>query len=186
MAGKHNLEADIETEIKFEIKSEKEITAKLKKLGAKRINKVFEKNIRFDNERGEFSKNRLLRLRKDKKSRLTYKENLVFGRFRTDREYEVELSNFEIAKKILEFLGFRKIWTYEKVRTLYTLGDVKIFLDRLPIGLFLEMEGKEKNIRKIIRMLGFEMERGTGKTYHMIYQEYCKNKGVKLGDLVFK
>ncbi len=59
----------IETEVKIKVDDFKKIQEKLKSLGAKKINSVFEKNIVFDNDKKELKKKDcFLRVRKDKKS----------------------------------------------------------------------------------------------------------------------
>jgi len=66
---------------------------------------------------------RLLRLRKDARARVTYKDNAVFEDGVVSRtELEFEVDDFEMAWRLFEALGFRVAARYEKYRREYQAG----------------------------------------------------------------
>ncbi|MCX6760743.1 MAG: hypothetical protein NTZ84_01370 [Candidatus Nealsonbacteria bacterium] len=48
--------------------------------------------------------------------------------------------------------------SYEKIRFLYIRQGYEICIDFYPIGVFCEIEGKKKNIKKIAKKLGFNLK----------------------------
>jgi len=48
--------------------------------------------------------------------------------------------------------------SYEKIRFRYFKKDYDICIDFYPIGIFCEIEGKEKKIKKVARKLGFNLK----------------------------
>ncbi|MBL0700249.1 MAG: class IV adenylate cyclase, partial [Desulfosarcina sp.] len=107
----------IETEVKFHLTDVKYLRATILKLGADSKGRVFETNLRYENKNNGLIKNKsLLRLRKDTKTTLTFKSRLESkdNEFKSLRELEVEVSDFNRMKLILEALGFHQEQIYEK------------------------------------------------------------------------
>ncbi|MCK4335353.1 MAG: class IV adenylate cyclase [Candidatus Aenigmarchaeota archaeon] len=174
-----------EIEIKFEVKNENEIIDKLKALGAEKTKEGFEHNSVFDN--GELrEKGILLRLRKfGNKNTLTLKTGITKGEFKEANEIEIEVSDFQRMKAVLESLGYGVSWVYEKKTTHFILNGTKISLDRIPFGTYMEIEGTRKGIRDVIEKLGLDPEKGITKTYFELYQDSCKEKEEEMKNLVF-
>ncbi len=179
----------LEIEIKFEI--DKEFREKLKQLGAKRVEKVFERNIVFDTkDRSLFKRKMLLRLREEKNEQGECRVILTFkkpynesSKFKEMEELEVYVSDFDLMRDMLHELGFKKIWIYEKIRECWRYGNLKISLDTLPkIGKFMEIEGSRDEILNFIENVGLRLEEGIKDNYFVI----CERKLGKLEDLVFK
>ena len=175
-----------EIEIKFRLRNLEEIRKRLRRLGGKRKETVFERNWVFDFPDQNLWKNgKLLRLREEtgnsKNVYLTFKNRLKDSRFKVMEEIEIRVSDFAKTSKLLEALGLRKVWEYQKKRENWELWKQKITLDTLPvIGEWMEIEGDEKGIEKIAKELGFEISQGTNKSYRELLEE----KG-KIEDLVF-
>src|SRR5512142_2585796 len=98
-----------ETEAKFYVRYPEELERRVAGLKARLIDsRVRELNLRFDTRDGELSKaGRVLRLRQDKRARLTYKDSErtppgALGR----REVEVTVSDFGETRELLEALGY--------------------------------------------------------------------------------
>lgn len=179
----------LEIEVKFRVGNTKPYGEKLQKLGAKLVESGLEKNIKYKGNGLEKTKD-LLRLRSYYgKSIITYKskpKNAPKG-FKAREEIEVQVSNFENAKKILERLGYEKFWIYEKNRQVWVLDGVEVLIDELPlIGNFVEIEGSEEEIESTARKLGFDMKDAITKNYEKLYKEYIKENGLSEEDLVFK
>lgn len=130
--------------------------------------KTFDGKIRgiiFDKE-GELKENRiLLRLRyENDKSVLTLKHKCNDGEAKSADEYEVEVSDFEITKKILEELGYVSKDNVEKHRTEYEVDDVKFCFDKYSgeygyVPEFLEIEAKdEETLFRYVKLLDIDKE----------------------------
>jgi adenylate cyclase class 2 len=63
---------------------------------------------------------------------------------------------------------------YEKRRQIWRLGKTEILIDVLPFGLFMEIEGRETEIRAIERKLGLKGLRNEPATYPQLTKKYGK------------
>ncbi len=176
----------IEREIKYQVEDFDPYRKQLLRLGAKCQSSFFEDNIVFDDE-GENLKReeKLLRLRKSDTVTITFKKPVDRTRFKIMEEYEIEVSDFEEAKKIITSLGFRKVFRYQKRREVFTLYDTHILLDETPIGNYIEIEGTEEHILELSKGLGLESEQGSSKNYMELYREHCAQKNQSPTDMVF-
>lgn len=115
---------------------------RLEDAGAKFEGSSFESNQLFSDdslrERAAY-----IRLRyTDAGTMLTFKRNLSPGsELKTQMEIESEIGDPEAVISILNELGLRLVILYEKERDFWKLGDAEVVLDRLPFGLYMEIEG---------------------------------------------
>jgi adenylate cyclase class 2 len=122
--------------------------------------RVFEKNVRYTDAAGLLhTHGRVLRLRHDTRTRLTYKEENAdtaasADGIRAHYEAETEVGDFDAMHAILEKLGYTPFMVYEKYRTTYTLDGAEIVLDEMPYGHFIEIEGEAAVIERLIARLG--------------------------------
>ncbi len=174
-----------ETEIKFRVENENEIIGRMEALGAEKTKEGLEHNEVFDNgDIGE--KGILLRLRSfGGNNILTFKNGITKGEFKEADEIETGINDFQGAKKILENLGFGVSWIYEKETSRFLLDGTKISIDRLPFGTYMEIEGEESGIRNIIKRLGLDPQKGITETYFELYENFCKERGKEMENLVF-
>ena len=56
-------------------------------------------------------------------------------------EIEVVVADADAAQPVLEALGYRKVFRYQKYREAFRWRDAEIVVDETPIGTFLEIEG---------------------------------------------
>jgi adenylate cyclase class 2 len=149
----------IETEKKYRLdpKQFEKIPKRLEKLGAVFADEVFEENYLH---RGGVLDGRdaVLRLRKTgDKTTLTYKESLPnSGDVKHKTEYETEVSDVDEMEEIIRVLGYRLSIVYEKRRRTWHFGNVEIVLDELPFGLYMEIEGTQRNIAIAEKKLKFK------------------------------
>jgi adenylate cyclase class 2 len=175
-----------ETEIKFPVQKLPQVKSILQKKDGSFEASFFEDNIVFDDDKGTLFKNKLLlRLRKSDKVTITFKKPIERSQFKVMEEYEVRVSDFDEMHKILNMLGFKKVFRYQKRREIYRFGHTKVLLDSTPIGDFVEIEGEKDDIRKTCSLLGLDFKKGTSKNYRTLYREYCKEKGIAPSDMVF-
>jgi len=148
-----------EIEVKIRIDNTQKIKEKLTDLGANLVNdRHREENTLFDfSSRLLLSQHRALRLRaENKKAFLTFKGTPYKSRkFKIREEYETEVKNLKQMKMILKELGLIPTFIYKKYRTVYRIKKLKICLDELALGNFIELEGEQSHIVRFANSLGF-------------------------------
>lgn len=176
-----------EIEIKFKIKNPNLIKRKLKEKGAKFVGKTLERTIKFDTENKDLEKKgKFLRVRTGFENVITYKRKLKSKKFKEREEIELEISDPEKMKIILENLGFTNKWIMEKYREKWQWGSVEIVIDRLLFGNFIEIEGNKKSIQKATKALRLNLKEGITATYWGLWEDYCQRKGIKEENIIFK
>ena len=178
----------LESEIKFLIPDRLFTRKKILGLGALPRGKFFEKNIRFeDSDNTLIGKKCLLRLRHDQKSTLTFKSPPPEDsqQVKVLKELEVEVSDFQTMKSILESLGYHGEQVYEKWRETLVLENVHFCLDTMPYGNFLEIEGSQKDIRYYARILGLPWEQRILANYLAIFEILKKKLNLEFNDVTF-
>jgi adenylate cyclase class 2 len=109
------------------------------------------------------------------------------GPHKVKEEFEIEASDCAALRQILEGLGYRVSWRYEKFRTYFERTDAagEIVLDETPIGDFLELEGEPSWIDRTAVELGFSRGDYLTATYGALFEEYSgRNPGMGT-DMVF-
>lgn len=180
----------VETEVKIYVETLRIIEQRLILAGAAlTAPRVYERNIRYDDANNALtSAERVLRLRQDTRTRLTFKEpatsteNNILSR----PELEVEVSDFDTMHAILEHLGFREAWMYEKHRTTYELNDCEIVLDEMPYGKFVEIEGDPANIEALLDLLGLNDSPRILASYSAIFFRLKQALNLTFRDLTFE
>lgn len=183
----------LEIEVKFYISNISTIRDKVISLGAESMGRIFETNICFEDSQKNLFKNRsLLRLRKDNRTRLTFKslphtknqeKNADFKIF---REQEVEVSDFAVMKSILESLGFHKERVYEKWRETFILNGVTLCIDEMPFGNFLEIEGEKEDIVEAASKTGMAWENRILSNYLHMFEIIRQKFKLKFNDITFE
>jgi len=179
-----------EIELKFKIDKPDLIRKKLKKERAKFLGKTFERTFKFDTKNNDLKEQgKFLRIRTGFKSTITFKRKIKpkDKDFKEREEIELEISDPEKMKKILENLGFTKKWIMEKYREKYELGSAEIVIDKLPkMGNFIEIEGSKTAIHKTAKILGLNLKDGITSTYWGLWENYRKKHGIKDENIIFK
>jgi len=146
-----------EIEIKFRIEDLKLLQRKLRTAGFRCVTpRTHECNTLYDlpdqilRTRGD-----LLRLRKYGKAWvLTYKNKGRTGRHKARTEYETIVEDGPKMALILESLGYRPSFVYEKFRAEWTDGKGHVVIDETPIGNIGEIEDSSRWIDATARKLG--------------------------------
>jgi adenylate cyclase, class 2 len=157
-----------------------EVLGRLAAIGAKRKGEDFEVNILYTGESLDVTRS-VLRLRRiGNRGVLTFKESLP-TRFdiKLRREDETRVGDPDAMELILEALGFAPALVYEKRRVTWRLGPTEIVIDELPFGLFMEIEGLEKNIREVEARLAIKRLRTEPLSYpRLVLKHGDENGGV--------
>ena len=170
----------IETEAKIEVPDLPSLREKILGLGAHlEKERFFEENTLFDFASRLLSKNKqALRLRKiGKKGFLTFKGVPQKSRtFKVREENETEIRNEREMRKILRSLGLKPAFSYQKHRTVFRRGVLKICLDELDIGNYLELEGPRHDIIRFAKALGFSRRELIQQDYVQLIKKKRKPK----------
>lgn len=114
------------------------------------------------------------------------------GRHKVREEIEVEVADAAELRGILEALGMRAWFRYEKYRTTFRLPssarwakDLLIELDETPIGAFVELEGSAESIGRAAELLGYSPRNHITQSYLALHLEQCRARKIPPGDMLF-
>ena len=203
-----------EIEIKLRVVDRRAFQRTLKRLGARRLGRVYEWNVLFDTPQKDLRKReQLVRvrtetppgvplpLRKPQTAILSFKAEPQSAKGRTQgkgqrhkvrEEIEVQVADAAALCAILEGLGMSIWFRYEKYRTTFRLPasrpwarGLKIELDETPIGTFVELEGARLAIDRAAKALGYSLKDYIVANYFVLYRDACRRAGKKAGDILF-
>lgn len=132
----------------------------------------FEDNLLFDRDAALLRREQVLRLRsKGDRWVLTFKGPAVIDRhgIKTRQECETRVQDGDQARAILEALGYRVSFRYQKWRSTYQRGRVQLMIDETPMGNFLELEGDRDAIRAARDELGMQSAIPIELSYVQLY-----------------
>ncbi len=180
-------EYEIERELKFSNVEHSLIREKLRELQAEKMGvPVLEDNYIFDHKDQLKNIGCVLRLRIENNGGIisfkgppTFKEGVKIR-----QEIETRVENPYKMRKILELLGYKVMRRYQKIREVWRLGGVTIYLDRTPIGNFVEFEGMGSE--KVALRCGLDPENAEKKSYVELYDEYREQHPNAPLDMIFE
>jgi adenylate cyclase class 2 len=184
----HPSEMAQEIEVKFPLRNRAELLRKLHDIGGQRLYaETFEDNIVLD-RRGELrTRGALLRVRKfGKYSMITYKGPMsIEGGIKSRDEVQTGVESFELAIQLLDALGFKPVFRYQKFREVWRVKEVEVVLDRTPIGEYFEIEGAVDLIRSLAGDLGMSMDQSVRQTYADLYRQARRSRSDLPENMVF-
>jgi adenylate cyclase class 2 len=196
--------ANTEVEVKLRVADGPRLLRQLARLKAKLTRaRVHERNTLYDTPNGDLARHgQMLRLRvespaarangtgKRRKTARGKPESCTWltlkgpangakasnpGRYKVRQERELRIFDHpEEMPKILEALGLRPWFRYEKFRSTFQLPRMKrlkLVLDETPIGLFVELEGERGEIDRAADLLGFARSDYIAKSYGALFME---------------
>ena len=152
--------------------------------------RVFESNLVLDTpDHAILHSGGLLRLRLVKRHGvLTFKGPAdADSPHKSREEVESEVSDPEATRAIIEHLGYRQAFRYDKFRTEFERPGERgtATLDETPAGVYVELEGSPRWVDRTARRLGFSPKDYITISYGRIWSEYCAARGGPMGDMVF-
>jgi adenylate cyclase class 2 len=171
---------EIEKKYRLTRKQNDSVRRRLPEIGATLQGEEFEENTLYGGK-GLAVDRSVLRLRRVGDSAiLTYKERLpTSSSIKRQREDETRVDDPEALNAILTALGFTPALVYEKRRETWVLGKAEIVIDELPFGLFMEIEGPEREIRTIETRLAVKNLKAENLTYpQLTLKNGKKSRGV--------
>lgn len=182
----------IETELKFVVRDPAGLRERLAALGVVRGALVHQRDIRLDGDGNPLAaRYSILRVRQNGDLPgcvVTFKSPPAQGdpAFKQTREVEFTASDRGAVLALLDGLGYRPIWAYEKRRESWHWRDLEIALDETPIGAFAELEGTEDQIREMAGLLGWRIEEGITLNYRQLHERVRAALGLDIADLTFE
>jgi adenylate cyclase class 2 len=171
---------EIEKKYRLTKKQREFLLRRLPEIGAKLQGDEFEENTLYGGK-GLAVDRSVLRLRRvGDGATLTYKKRFsTSSSIKRQREDETRVDDPDALNAILEALGFTPALIYEKRRETWVLGKSEIVIDELPFGLFMEIEGKEREIRAVETRLAVKNLKAENLTYPQLTLENGKiSRGV--------
>ena len=174
-----------EIEAKLKVDSLEPIVQRLTELAAVFSQQQHQSDIFFDSSQAALIKSdRGLRLRRqsvadETKVFLTYKGKKDKSNFKKRQEIEIELTDADSAEELLLALGYEKVLSFEKKRSLWLYNDCEIALDELPLlGTFVEIEGPdEQKITDVQKQLGLADLPHVKETYSYMVNRQLQETG---------
>jgi predicted adenylyl cyclase CyaB len=167
----------VETEVKIKYPNYKKVERQIKKLGAKYLGQVHQKDIYYSPAKGpRFTAPHPYRFRLRICGRPPTESRLELHITKTDtvaHEYEVEVSDHQTVQKILELLGYKITGIIEKERIKYKYKKFNITFDLVKnLGNLMEVElmgrkakENERKIYQFIEDLGIKKDFITVERY---------------------
>lgn len=131
---------------------------------------------------------RLLRLRSaGDRWIVTYKGPASGASYKSREEIEASVTDGAAFAQILERLGYRPSFAYEKFRTIFRSSAEAgiVTLDETPIGDFLELEGPAYWIDETAVRLGFGPADYITSSYAALYEEHRRTHATVPRDMKF-
>jgi adenylate cyclase class 2 len=177
-----------EVEVKFPVRDVAALERKLRDAGFhQKTPPTFEQNTLYDNASGDLRRaGEVLRLRiYGDRCLLTHKSRGTSARHKTRIEHETEVTNGGEMHAILEALGFRPAFRYEKQRSEWSDGTGEVVVDRTPIGDLGEIEGEPQWIDRIARQLGVREEDYLTASYVELFFQWKERTGSSARHMTF-
>ena len=133
-----------------------------------------------------YQRHSVLRVRSEGgRSLLTFKGPVQPGVMKLREELETVVADGDTLLAILNELGLRVWFRYEKYREEFAAEDVIIAIDETPVGTFVEIEGGEEHIHRTAAALGMGARDYLTDSYRTLYTEYCRTHGLEATDMLF-
>jgi adenylate cyclase class 2 len=185
-----------ETEIKLVVANPRALRRKLRETGFRIVRqRHFESNVLYDFPDLRFWRARsLLRLRQAGREWFLTFKSAPFGArtYKTRREMETRVEDGSVMAGILEGMGLRPAFRYEKYRTVFAQGKRGpgkagglAELDETPIGNYLELEGPATWIDRVASRLGYSQDHYITASYASLYRDKCDELGTSPTNMVF-
>src|SRR5579871_6580332 len=180
-----------EVEIKFRVENAENLTAGLQAAGLRLITaRTHEMNTLYDQPGGKLRRRgALIRLREyGPKWTLTYKDKTgpQSGRHKSRREIETVVENGPATDQILEALGYKPSFRYEKYRSEWSDSNGHVVIDETPIGTFGEIEGQPQWIDSTARRLSISVDQYLKESYAELFAAWKRKAKSKATEMTFK
>ena len=178
----------MEREIKLPFRDREEASAAIRAAGATPLRgRRLQEDCLLDTNDDELRRKRcVLRVRMESgKALLTFKGPVQTSPMKLREELETVVGDGLLLLRMLEELGFRVWFRYQKYREEFALEDVTIAIDETPVGVFVELEGSEDGIHAMAAALARNPHDYVLDSYRGLFIRYCESHGLPLTDMLF-
>ncbi len=178
-----------EIEIKFRLENIPSLTRKLRDAGFRLVTRrTHEQNTLYDLEGNPLrQRGEILRLRKYGDSwELTHKSKGKVGKHKMRIENQTKVEDGKKMEAIIDALGYRPLFRYEKFRATWSDGTGNVVLDETPVGNFGEIEGPARWIDRTARLLGISPADYITKSYGELFIEWKQQHNSAAEHMTFK
>ena len=116
---------------------------------------------------------------------LTFKGPLQRSLMKMREELETEAGDSAVLLRILEELGFRVSFRYQKYREEFAITDAIVTIDETPVGVFVEIEGSDAAIAAMTTRLGRTPDDYLLDSYRALYLQHCGERGITATNMLF-
>jgi adenylate cyclase class 2 len=128
----------------------------------------------------------MLRVRVESgRSFLTFKGPVQPSVMKLREELETMVGDGTLMLRVLEELGFRVWFRYQKYREEFALSDVIIAIDETPVGTYVEIEGGERGIATTAETLGRRPSDYVVDSYRGLFVRHCEERGLPVTHMLF-
>jgi adenylate cyclase class 2 len=119
------------------------------------------------------------------RSFLTFKGPVQPSVMKLREELETIVGDGTLMLRVLEELGFRVWFRYQKYREEFALDDVIIAIDETPVGTYVEIEGGERGIATTTEALGRCSSDYLLDSYRGLFVRHCQERGLPITHMLF-
>jgi adenylate cyclase, class 2 len=101
-------------------------------------------------------------------------------------ELETVIGDGLLLLRVLEELGYRVWFRYQKYREEFAYEDVTVAIDETPVGTYVEIEGSERGIRKMAGALARQPADYLTDSYRGLWLQHCERHGLSVTDMLFE
>jgi len=181
--------AALEREIKLRFDDVESARAAILRAGATPLRcRRLQEDCLLDTQDDDLRERRcVLRVRVESgRSLLTFKGPVQPSLMKLREELETIVGDGTIVVHMLEQLGFRVWFRYQKYREEFALDDVLLALDETPVGTFVEIEGGARGIAETAEALGRGPADYMVDSYRRLYLMHCEAHGIAAADMLFE
>lgn len=120
------------------------------------------------------------------KTLLTFKGPVQESSMKLREELETVVGDGLLLLRVLEEVGFRVWFRYQKYREEFAHEDVIVAVDETPVGTFVEIEGSEEGIHQMATALARKPEDYVLDSYRGLFVKHCQRHGLPLTDMLFE
>jgi predicted adenylyl cyclase CyaB len=116
---------------------------------------------------------------------VTFKGPVQPGTIKIREEHETVVADGGVLMRILDALGLRIWFRYQKYREEFTAGEATIAIDETPVGTFIEIEGSVDAIQAVTRALGRSSSNFILASYRSLFVERREQFGLSGEHMLF-
>jgi adenylate cyclase, class 2 len=181
--------AILEREVKLAFRDAEEARTAILAAGAEPLRaRRLQEDCLLDTKDDQLFKRRcVLRVRMESgKTLLTFKGPVQESSMKLREELETIVGDGLLLLRVLEQIGFRVWFRYQKYREEFAHEDVIVALDETPVGVFVEIEGSETGIHDMASALARKPEDYVLDSYRGLFVKHCQRHGLPVSDMLFE